>query len=65
MKCINGLHLTLFSHRGGALFLEINTCSFSANTTLTGKLYLCSQTLAVMVKTIGMYKWTARNPIKP
>ena len=23
MKCINGLHLTLFSHRGGALFLEM------------------------------------------
>ena len=26
-KCINGLHLTLFSHRGGALFLEMEILS--------------------------------------
>ena len=49
----------------GALFLSGNTSSLSANTTPTGKLYLCPQTLAVMVKTMGVYKWTALNPIKP
>ena len=48
----------------GALFLEINTCSFSASTTPTCKFYFCSQTLALVVKTMGMYKWIPLNPLQ-
>ena len=51
--------------KGGFIFRNGNTSSFSASTTPTGKLYFCSQALAVMVKTMEMYKWAAINPIQP
>ena len=49
---------------GGFIFINGNTSSFSASTTPTGKLYFCSQALAVMVKTMEMYKWVPLNPIQ-
>ena len=60
---INGLHLSILAIKGGLYFRNGNTFRLSASTTLTHKLYFCSQTLAVMVKTMGMYKWAPLNPI--
>ena len=52
------------SQRGrGLIFRNGNTSNLSASTTPTGKLYFCSQALAVMVKTMEMYKWVPLNPI--
>ena len=56
--------LNHISHKGGGfIFGNGNTFNFSASTTPTGKLYFCSQALAVMVKTMEMYKWAAINHI--
>ena len=59
-----GLHLTILAIKGrGFIFRNRNTFELSASTTPTHKVYFCSQTLAVMVKTMGMYKWAPLNPI--
>ena len=57
------LNPILSQRKGGFIFRNGNTSSFSARTTSTGKLYFCSQALAVRVKTMKMYKWAAINPI--
>ena len=63
-ECINGVQLTILAIKGGFIFKNRNTFGLSASTTPTHKLHFCSQTLAMMVKTIRMYKWASLNPIQ-
>ena len=62
---MNELHLTLYSIRGerGLIFRNVNTFGLSASTTPPHKLYFCSQTLTVIVKTMVMSKWAPVNPL--
>ena len=50
-------------NNGSIIFRNGNASSLSASTTPTCKFYFCSQTLAVVVKIMGMYKWAPLNPI--
>ena len=57
--------LNHISHKGGGfIFINGNTFGLSATTTPQHKLYFCSQTLAVIVKTMVMSKWAQVNHLK-